>query len=117
MSQRDIDTEAIVRAVDTIQARQRPPSGEGPAMPCRDHETRIVKLEGKTDDHDRRLHSGDVSFAEFRKDVGALTEKVGELTTSIRDAVRWVLGTVGTLAAGAIVWALVQSQHVAAVVK
>lgn len=73
------------------------------------HDSRILRLEDRVDDHERRLAQGDVGFAELRKDVGALTEKVGELTDTLKSAVRWVLGTIGTVAAGGIVWAIVQS--------
>ena len=103
----DIDTDRIVRAIDEIQARQRPPSGEHVAT---SHDARIERLEDRVDDHEKRLAAGDVGFAELRKDVATLTEKVGELTDTLRSAVRWVLGTVGTAGVGALIWALVQSQ-------
>jgi hypothetical protein len=76
--------------------------------PCK-NETRLDRLETKVDDHDKRLAQGDVGFAEMRKDIGALTEKVSELISVLKSSVCWILGTVGTIATGAVVWALVQS--------
>jgi hypothetical protein len=75
-----------------------------------DLEQRLGKVENRADDTDKRLAAGDVGFAELRKDVAALTGKVGDLTDAIKGAVRWLLGLVGTAAFGAVVWALVQSQ-------
>jgi hypothetical protein len=71
---------------------------------------RLTRLEERADGTDKRLAAGDVGFAELRKDVAALTGKVGDLTDAIKGAVRWLLGLVGTAAFGAVVWALVQSQ-------
>jgi uncharacterized coiled-coil protein SlyX len=105
----EIDTERIARVIDEFNARQRPPSGEHTAVECK-NESRIMRLEDRVDDHDRRLAAGDVGFAELRKDVASLTEKVGELTDTLKSAVRWVLGTVGTAGIGALIWALAQSQ-------
>lgn len=109
-SESEIDTDRIVRAIDEIQARQRPSSGEHAqaSEPCK-NESRILKLEGRVDDHEKRLGAGDVGFAELRKDVANLTEKVGELTDSIKSAVRWVLGFIATAAGGGILWAIAQS--------
>jgi uncharacterized coiled-coil protein SlyX len=64
-----------------------------------DHEERL-------DDHEKRLGQGDVGFAELRKDISALTEKVGDLV----NAAKWlvallVVGVLGS-AGGALVWAL-----------
>lgn len=84
---------------------------------CDLHEQRLDALEDRADDHSDRIRDaekalgdGRVEFANLHKDVAALTEKVSELTDAIKSAVRWVLGTIGTIAVGALLWALVQSQ-------
>lgn len=88
-----------------------------PTPPCDLHGQRLDALDARADDHSDRLRDaekalgdGRVEFANLHKDVSALTEKVSELTDAIKSAVRWVLGTVGTIAVGALLWALVQSQ-------
>ena len=72
---------------------------------------RIDKLEDRIYVAETRLHTGDLGFAELRKDVAHLAEKVSILIETIRSAVTWALGTVGTVVAGAIVWAIVQRGH------
>ncbi len=57
-----------------------------------EHSERIAKLHDKADKHDSRLNSGDVIFAEVRKDIHALTSSVNTLVSTIQ----WVAGIVGT---------------------
>lgn len=104
----DADTTRIANAV---AAKLNMGSGEHPAGPCHEHERWLERLQSTTDDHARRLNDGDKGFVELRKDVASLTEKVGELTDAIKAAVRWVLGTVGTIATGVIVWAIAHGAH------
>jgi hypothetical protein len=73
------------------------------------HESRIVKLEIKVDEHDKRLNAGDIGFTELRKDVATLTEKVSELIGVLKWCVFGVVGFVATTAGGAVVWVIVQS--------
>jgi hypothetical protein len=75
-----------------------------PPLPCNDHERRIeghsAKIRALEDSIDatldklaaaeRRLNNGDVTFAEVRKDIHALTASVAGLTGTIR----WVGGMV-----------------------
>jgi hypothetical protein len=96
----DSDTTRIARAVEKMR------SGEHEPPPCSEHEHRLNRLETVLDEHGRRLNLGDQGFVELRKDVASLTEKVGELTDAIKGAVRWILGTVGLIVAGVIVWAI-----------
>lgn len=69
---------------------------------------RIGVLETRVDSHDLRLSAGDVGFAEVRKDLHSLAEKVGALT----NAAYWLIGVVifGVLstAGGVLIWALGQ---------
>jgi hypothetical protein len=69
---------------------------------------RIVKLEDKVDEHDKRLSAGDIGFAELRKDVATLTEKVSELIGVLKWCVFGVVGFVATTAGGALLWVVVQ---------
>lgn len=73
------------------------------------HESRIIKLETRVDAHDIRLGAGDVGFAELRKDVATLTEKVSELIGVLKWCVFGVLGFVATTAGGALIWVIVKS--------
>lgn len=73
------------------------------------HESRILHLEVKVEEHDKRLGAGDVGFAELRKDVATLTEKVSELIGVLKWCVFGVLGFVATTAGGAVIWVIVQS--------
>ena len=72
-------------------------------------EDRVEKIEHKVEDHERRLGQGDIGFAELRKDVAALTEKVSELINVLKWCVFGVLGFVATTAGGAVIWVIVQS--------
>ncbi len=88
--QREIDTDLVRKTVDAIQASQRPPSGEHQAPPCKDHESRIMKLEfGHTDldkraiatdkvvsEHTKNLADGTINFVQIRADIHALTRAV-----------------------------------------
>ena len=72
------------------------PSG-GTPPPCADHHRRLAdhsdrinRLADKLDQAEKRLNSGDVTFAELRKDIHTLTESVTGLTGSIR----WVGGLI-----------------------
>jgi uncharacterized coiled-coil protein SlyX len=71
-----------------------------------DHTDRIERLEERVADHEKRLAQGDVGFAELRKDIATLTEKVGDLV----NAAKWLVGIliVGVLGTGgsALIWAL-----------
>jgi hypothetical protein len=69
-----------------------------------DHE---VRLRGS----ERALSEGDTRFTRLEGKLEAVSESLKELSESIRGAVRWVLGIAGTAAAGAIMWAFVQSQR------
>ncbi len=73
------------------------------------HESRIIKLETKVDEHDKRLNAGDIGFTELRKDVATLTEKVSELIGVLKWCVFGIVGFVATTAGGAVIWVLVQS--------
>lgn len=73
------------------------------------NESRIIKLETRVDAHDIRLGAGDVGFAELRKDVATLTEKVSELIGVLKWCVFGVLGFVATTAGAAVIWVVVQS--------
>lgn len=73
------------------------------------NESRIIKLEEKVEEHDRRLGAGDVGFAELRKDVATLTEKVAELVGVLKWCAFGVIGFVATTAGGALIWVVVQS--------
>jgi hypothetical protein len=107
--QRDISTDRIRKVLDE-QERYRPASGETPAhLPCKDHDSRLIKLEEKVERHDERLGAGDVGFAELRKDVATLTEKVGELIGVLKWGAFGVLGFVGTTVGGGAIWVIVQS--------
>jgi hypothetical protein len=72
-------------------------------------EDRVGRLEVRVDGHDTRLGQGDVGFAELRKDVATLTEKVSELIGVLKWCVFGVLGFVATTAGGAVIWVIVQS--------
>lgn len=72
-------------------------------------ESRIIKLESRVDDHDKRLGAGDVKFAELLKDVSTLTEKVSELLSVLKWGALGIIGFVATAAGGALIWVLVQS--------
>ena len=100
MSEHDITTARISRAVEEALGS---PHG------CREHESRIIKLEEKVEDHDKRLGAGDVGFAELRKDVATLTEKVSELISVLKWCVFGIIGFVATAAGGALIWVIVQS--------
>ncbi len=76
-------------------------SGEHRADPCCEchealekrvdgHSDRIDKQDGKIETHDKRLSLGDVGFAEVRKDIQSLTEKV----SSLLGAVWWLVAAV-----------------------
>jgi hypothetical protein len=69
-----------------------------------DHEVRIRGTE-------KSLSDGDTRFTRLEGKLETVSESLKELSESIRGAVRWVLGIVGTGAAGAIMWAFVQSQR------
>lgn len=73
------------------------------------NESRIIKLETKVEEHDKRLGAGDVGFAELRKDVATLTEKVSELIAVLKWGAFGIIGFVATAAGGALIWVLVQS--------
>lgn len=103
--QTDVPTDKIERAVDAGRRL-----GEHETR-LEDHSRRLVSLEDITDDHERRLASGDVGFAELRKDVANLTGKVGELTDTIKGAVRWVLGSVGAVVVTAAAWIVAHGFH------
>jgi hypothetical protein len=72
-------------------------------------EDRVGRCETRLDGHDIRLGAGDVGFAELRKDVATLTEKVSELIGVLKWCVFGVLGFVATTAGGAVIWVIVQS--------
>lgn len=71
-----------------------------------DQTDRIERLEERVADHEKRLGQGDVGFAELRKDIATLTEKVGDLV----NAAKWLVGILilGVLTSGgsALVWAI-----------
>jgi uncharacterized coiled-coil protein SlyX len=69
-----------------------------------DHEVRIRGTE-------KALSEGDTRFTRLEGKLESVSESLKELSESIRGAVRWVLGIVGTGAAGAVGWAFVQSQR------
>jgi hypothetical protein len=73
------------------------------------HESRILHLEVKVEEHDKRLGLGDVGFAELRKDVATLTEKVSELIGVLKWCVFGVVGFVATTAGAAVIWVIAQS--------
>ena len=107
--QRDTPTERIEQIAESAARAAVAAQGSGehqPPPPCNDHARRIADLEATTDDHGKSLAAGDVGFAELRKDVGMLAEKVGGLTTAawwlIGVLILGVLGTAGT----ALVWVI-----------
>lgn len=59
--------------------------------------------------HDQRLGAGDVGFAELRKDVVTLTEKVSELIGVFKWVVFGIIGFVATTAGASLIWVVVQS--------
>ena len=102
-SQKDISTDRIEAIAESAV---RKASGEHKQLPCDDHGRRICQLEETARDHSERLGQGDVGFAEMRKDIHSLTEKIGTLTT----AAYWLIGVLvlGVLSTGGtvMVWVL-----------
>lgn len=108
MASRDIDTDLLRRTIDEIQGRQRPPSGEYPAgLPCKEHESRILRLEENTKDHEDRLNAGEKQFIRLENGLSNVAEKVGTLNTVIA----WVGGAIGLgllgTAGTALIWVIV----------
>lgn len=120
--QREIDTETIRRAIGKIEDRQRP-SGEWPAtLPCRDHDSRLIKLESKVEHHDARLHAGDMGFLDMRKDLQALAKAVNDAVEQMKtnagvnwghEILRALISWGVPVAILVIVWALVGSGAIA----
>lgn len=107
--QSDIDTDKIVRVMDEIQARQRPPSGEhAQQTPCK-MEDRMTKVEAAIGDHARQLGDGAQQFVRLEMGLANVAEKVGELIGVLKWAAGIVGGFVVLTACGAILWAIVQS--------
>lgn len=67
-----------------------------------DHEQRIR-------DTEKALASGDTRFIKIEGQLSNVNEKLGELNDTIKSAIRWLLGIVGTTAAGGVIWSIVQS--------
>ncbi len=99
MTRDDTPTDRLERAIKKVT------SGEH-RMPCDECTERVQRLEDKVYDHDKRLADGDVGFAQLRKDVAYLAEKVGALTT----AAWWLIGVLvlGVLGAAgsALIWVI-----------
>lgn len=72
-------------------------------------EKRVTTLEQADKANSEKLHAGELLFVGIQKDIETLTKAVTGLSDSIRDAIRWVLGIVGTAAAGGILWAIIES--------
>lgn len=90
-------------------------SGEH-AVDCH-QDDRISRVEATVADHEVRIRSsekeladGNTRFVRLEGKLEAVSEKLGELSDTIKGAVRWVLLTVGTAAAGAIGWAFIMSK-------
>jgi predicted nuclease with TOPRIM domain len=98
------DTDLIRKTVSDMQAKQQREQHDE----CKNAQ-RIERLEGDMEEVQRRLGAGDVGFAELRKDIGSLTEKVGTLTSILA----WVGGAIGLgllgTAGSALVWVISQS--------
>lgn len=105
-SRHDIDNETLRRAVDEIQRKQAP-SGEYPAgLPCKDHESRIQRLEETQTKHANELSEGGKQFVRLEAGMATLAEKVSNLTTILA----WVGGAIGLgllgTAGTALLWAI-----------
>lgn len=99
------DTEIIRKTVNEIQARQTRAQTPVPHTfdNCPQHE-RIGKMEDRVAIVEKRLADGDLGFLDLRKDVNALTEKVGTLTKVIAAVgIAIGLGLLGT-AGAALLW-------------
>lgn len=108
MSESDIETETIVRAIKAVDAsRAAVPAVPAHPEACK-QEARIAKLEDRADATEARLGAGDVGFAEVRKDLHGLAEKVGALITAAYWLIAVVVGGVLCTAGGVLVWGIVQ---------
>jgi hypothetical protein len=67
-------------------------------------EERLDQHDEALDEHGRRLATGDIGFAELRKDVSALTEKVGELIGVLKWCAGGIVGFVAAKAAVTLLW-------------
>jgi len=94
-----IPTEQISRAA--LQVAQ----AAGVDRPCK-HDARLDDHSERLSAIETRINTGDVAFAEIRKDLETLTSKVGALTSVLA----WVGGVVGVGLLGtcgtALVWVI-----------
>jgi len=72
---------------------------EGLEKTATDHEVRLRGCE-------KTLAEGDSRFTKIECGLAMVSEKLGELSDSIKSAVRWVLVSCGTLAIGALAYVL-----------
>lgn len=93
-------------------------SGEIPAAhpwKCeQDH--RLDAIDHRLDDHSNRikvtenqLSEGNSKFIRLEMKLESVSDKLGELSDTIKGAVRWVLGIAGTAAIGGILWSMKQA--------
>lgn len=75
-------------------------SGEHDHLPCRDHDSRLIRLESKAEymdkettslrsiceDNAKRLHAGDLGFLSMRSDIQALAKAVQEAVDQMKAA-------------------------------
>lgn len=105
-------TEIIQRAAEAAVNATRKSSGEVPIghpWKC-EHEHRIDGLVKDVNELDERvsktedsLHEGNTRFIRLEAKLESVSEKLGELSDTIKSATRWALGIFGTAALGWVI--------------
>lgn len=109
MSDNNKTTEIIDRIADAVTKKS---SGEIPAAhpwKC-EQDNRLDRVEQDVKNLDKRveetedaLHEGNTRFVRLESKLEAVSEKLSELSDSIRSATRWALGIFGTAALGWVI--------------
>ena len=109
MSQRDIDTDRIERAVEEVQSRQqRHHSGEH-RMEDSNMADRMTKAEATLESHTTQLGEGARQFVRLEMGLANVAEKVGELIGVLRWAAFGLASFVFLICAGAVIYVIVIS--------
>jgi chromosome segregation ATPase len=110
--ERDIPTEALARAAAAGAEAALERHASRASIPAQMHEghechqeDRLDQMDEDLDDHETRIRvceaslaDGRTNFAEIRKDIGALTEKVGNLVSGVW----WLVGAIIVAALGIV---------------